>query len=228
MRPEKKSGFRAVKAGTVRRECAILSGFFEWCIDVKGLKLENVIRRAKLPPEPKPRTQRMSDDELALVLKQLGYVAGMVPETSKQWAAFALLLSTETALRRGNLLGVRWRDLRPFEGVIYIPRTKNEDPHEAALTSKARALLATLPRGEPDDQIIPLSGDNYWRIWREAAKACGLSDRRIHDLRRESTWRAAAYLPNAIELAAFTGHRKLESLRIYYAPQGRDIAKKLP
>lgn len=50
---------------------------------------------------------------------------------------------------------------------------------------------------------------------------------RWHDLRHTAITRLAAKLPNPIELAAVSGHRRLTMLKRYYHPSAADLAKKI-
>lgn len=213
--------------GTIRRECGIMSGFFNWLADTKGVPVVNVIKKCEWPMRPEPRMQRALEPQIDRIIAELGYERGTVPETSKHWVAWASLFAIETALRMGNILSMRWSDYRGK--TMHCEMTKNGFAHNAPLNSRARALLDLLPRtpGDSNDVIVPLSDTNYAKLWREARDACGLSMIRRHDLRREATTRAAKTFTNIIDLAGFTGHRKLDNLRIYYQPTADELADKL-
>ena len=65
-------------------------------------------------------------------------------------------------------------------------------------------------------------------VWIEfLAPAAGLSGIRFHDTRHTAATRASKKLSNVMELAAFTGHRSLQSLKRYYHPDAQDLAAKL-
>jgi integrase len=219
--------FKKVSDGTVIRECGMLSGFFEWVI--KGLKIKlpagNPMKSVDWPKRPRPRTQRASESQLDLILGALGYERGTVPETSRQWVGWCALFGVETALREGNIIGMRYGDVHAKH--VHVEMTKNGDEHDAPLSSRARALLAMLPKGKNHERIVPVNGANFQRIWADACASVGLSEIRFHDLRREGTTRASAFFPNVVELAKFTGHRDPKSLMVYFAPRVNDMADKM-
>ena len=45
-------------------------------------------------------------------------------------------------------------------------------------------------------------------------------------MRRDSTTRLAKKLPNVVELADITGHKKLDQLKRYYQPDPAELARK--
>lgn len=219
--------FEKVSPGTVIRECGTLSGFFSWVIKKLRIPLPagNPMKSVDWPKKTQPRTQRADESQLDLMLGALGYVRGTVPETSKQWVGWCTLFGVETALRQGNILAMRCGDVHAKH--VHVEMTKNGYAHDAPLSSRARALLALLPRGKDHERIVPVNGDNFRRIWRLARMKCGLEKLRNHDLRREGTTRASKVYSNVLELAKFTGHRDLKSLMTYYAPDVNDMADRL-
>ena len=226
---DKARGYKDVNSSTARGDCINMSGFFTWLIESEKLDLPNGNPyRFEWPPMLPPRKQRASDGNLSAIIKQLGYVPGTKPQTSKEWVAWCALFAVETALRKSNVLNLTWRQID--DKTILIPYTgvKNKDYHVATLSPTARAMLALIGRGHPDDLVVSIRASNYTKIWNAARKACGLENVRIHDLRREACFRASKYLPNAIELKNFTGHKRLESLEIYYQPDAVDLADRFP
>jgi len=177
------------------------------------------------PKHPRPRTQRASENQLNLMLGALGYVRGTVPETCKEWVGWCALFGVETALRGGNIIAMRYGDV--YAKHVHVEMTKNGDPHDAPLSSRARDLLAMLPRGKDHERIVPVNTDNFRKIWFDARAKVGLEQLRFHDLRREATTRASKVYSNVVELSKYTGHRDLKSLMVYYAPDVNDMADRL-
>jgi integrase len=218
--------FKKVAPGTVLRECAMLSGFFVWVMTALRIELSaNPMKLVRWPATPNHRTQRASDGQIDALLAAMGYVRGTVPETCKEWVGWCTLFVVETALRKGNVLTMRYGDVHAKH--VHVEMTKNGHSHDAPLSSRARALLALLPRGKDHERIVPVNTVNFGNIWREARAACGLEQIRFHDLRREATTRAAVVYHNVIELAKYTGHRDPKSLMTYYAPDVNDMADRL-
>lgn len=216
--------------GTVRREIGILSGFYKWLIEKKGIPVPNIAKQCERPAKPEPREQRAYPEDVELMLAELGYVPGTVPETSKEWVGWSMLFGIATALRCNNVLSMKWEHYRKGGKILECPGilNKNGKHHRQPLGESARALLDLLPRGAAHDCIVPLSDSNYGKIWREARAACGLTKIRRHDLRREGITRAAQHCRNVIELQKFSGHRSLNSLQTYYQPTPEGVADLLP
>jgi hypothetical protein len=219
--------FPKVKSSTVLRECGTLSGFFTWVI--KGLNIAlpagNPMTLVYWPKKSPARTQRASEAEINSLLGALDYVRGTVPETSKQWVGWCILLAVETALRQGNLLAIRYGDV--YAKHVHVEMTKNGYSHNAPLSSRARALFALLPYGEANERIVPVNTPNFRHIFDLAREEVGLEHINFHDFKRESITRAAPFYRDAMELSKFSGHRDLKSLAVYYAPDVDGLADKL-
>lgn len=101
----------------------------------------------------------------------------------------AVLLTLATGLRMGNVLAIRWSDINLENRVIYIERTKNDDPLTTPLNDMALAILDAL-RGEHPEYVISYKGEPLKRVntraWRNALARAGIENFRWHDLRH--TW----------------------------------------
>jgi integrase len=62
-----------------------------------------------------------------------------------------------TASRIGEALGARWREIDIEAGLWLVPaqRMKSNKAHRVPLSPSALALLAALPKGQPDDLVFP-------------------------------------------------------------------------
>ena len=144
-----------------------------------------------------------------------------------------VLFALETAMRRGELLSLTWKDVDLKKRVAYLEITKNGTARAVPLSSRAVAVLESLK--EEKDGVQALSVGKVFKTTDAALKkaferACeraGINDFHFHDLRHEATSRLAEKLPNLIELAAVTGHKDLRMLKRYYHPRAEDLARKL-
>jgi integrase len=100
-----------------------------------------------------------------------------------------------TGLRKSELLGRRWSDLNLQRATLEIPETKSRRPHEVPLSKRAIGLFKALPR--PVDPSLPIFPGpdpaqplkDLKRPWAKIRRLSGLTDLRIHDLRRTAgTW----------------------------------------
>lgn len=63
------------------------------------------------PKKPKARTRRIHPSEVALMLKVLNYEMGTVPTLPQHYVAWGFLFALETAMRRGEILGIEKKDI---------------------------------------------------------------------------------------------------------------------
>jgi integrase len=208
-----------VAAGTVRREFNLLRAVFraarvEWhwintnpCADVR------------MPSEPPSRKRRISGDEVGQVRAALDIVDGLHAETAKQRTGLAFLFALETAMRAGEITGMRWQDLR--EKAVTLPRTKNGDLREVPLSPFAREIIAALPRDQ--DLVFALPAGTRDALFRKAMSKASVQGLHFHDSRAEAIWRLSKKLP-VLDLARMIGHRDLKSLMIYYNASADSLA----
>lgn len=225
--PAKVAAFRdqrlhQVQPGTVIRELAYLSGIINHARREWGIHCTNPVALVKKPEAPQGRDRVLSVAEEARLL------AALVPSGRRSpWVLPIVELALQTAMRRGELLGLRWGDLRLAERVAVLQLTKNGDRRVVPLSTGAVRVLGALPRSLHDDRVFPIQAAAMAKAFDRAGARAGLSGLRFHDLRHTAITRMAAKLPNVIELAAVSGHRSLRMLQRYYHPNPQDLAAKL-
>lgn len=246
---------RAQEVGpaTIIRELGILSAVLNHARREWGIHVENPIRYVKRPPAPRARDRRLSAEEETYLLSALQASEGRARSAKgtfektgplNPWLAPLVQLATETAMRRGELLALSWEYVDLKRRVAHLPITKNGEPRDVPLSTRAAAILKALPRNiaglvfptTPDavklgfKRAIQRAREKYTKDCKTAGKKPApkfLQDVHFHDLRHEATSRMADKLPNLIELSAVTGHRDLRMLKRYYHPHAEDLAKKL-
>ena len=161
------------------------------------------------------------------LISHLGWGGTTPPEKSSQWAAYAFSFALKTAMRKGEILSLRWRDINFEERYAALHLTKNGDARNVPLSRAALDRLRLLEPGRPDDRVVPITEGNLDKIFRQARIDTGLMAVRFHDARREATTNMVAKLSNVLELAQITGHKTLSMLSVYYKPKPADLADKL-
>lgn len=129
-----------------------------------------------------------------------------------------VLLALETAMRRGELLSMRWDNVNLTAQTALLPMTKNGTARIVPLSKEAIAVLRAL-LGGITGPTFPLS----YMVFVKACNRAGIVDLHFHDLRS----RLAEKLPNVIELASVTGHQTIQMLKRYYHPKAELLAQKL-
>lgn len=181
----------------------------------------NPMADVKRPKNPRARRRRITDEEIATVCKALGYRGGP-PVTRAHYVALALQLAIETAMRGGEILRLQWAHVGKLS--VHLPKTKNGDARDVPLSSRAREILALIPRGS--GSVFGLTDAQRGAIFRAARKSTGIANLTFHDSRAEAIWRLSKKL-DVMELAAMIGHRNINSLLHYYRTSADELAAKL-
>lgn len=203
------------------REYGLLRAVFRMAVDEWGWLHETPFAKLAPPAAGKPRTRRVSDEEIDRLLLALNWERGNRPETASQFIAAAVLWAVETAMRQGELLGLARADVSVAGRFARLAETKNGTARDVPLSRGALALLELLPT---EGYLFPVAAGTFDALFRRARKRAGLEDLHFHDLRREATTRLARRL-DVLTLAKMTGHRDVKVLlATYYAPSMADVA----
>lgn len=222
---------KCVSGPTVLRELQILSAVLnharrEWCYPIT-----NSVADIRRPPPSKGRNRTLSHDEEVRLLEHLEgggrsdagtYTKG----TRNPWVAPLVRVALETAMRRGELLSLRWEHINQPKRTAYLPMTKNGQARTVPLSTKAVDVLSKLPRSI-DGRTFPVTANALKLAFVRACEASKIDGLHFHDLRHTATSRLAEKLPNVIELAMVTGHSDLKMLARYYHATPEALAAKI-
>jgi integrase len=212
---------REVGPGTVIRDLAVISSVINHARREWQLPIPNPCERVRKPSSPNGRNRILSVDEKSRLLSELRPLGRRSP-----WMQPLVELALETAMRRGELLSLTWRNVNLATQTAFLPATKNGASRIVPLSRQAISVLDRLPR-DPSDVVFPISGMAVAAAFAKACRRAELNDLRFHDLRHTATTKLAEKLPNVIELASVTGHRTVQMLKRYYHPNAEALAKKL-
>ena len=212
---------KEVSAGTVIRELAYLSAIINHARREWGITMPNPVQMVRKPQSPQARSRVLTDEEVSKLLMALEPTG-----RRSHWTKPAVQLALATAMRRGELLSLRWEHIDLQDRTAFLADTKNGDSRIVPLSSIAVQVLAELPR-HISGLVIPVKYFTLDAAFKRGARRANLDQVRFHDLRRTSITRLAEKLPNVIELAAVSGHKSLMVLKRYYRPSAIDLAKKL-
>ena len=212
---------RKVSSATVVRDLSLLSGAINHARREWGVSVSNPCQLIRKPSVPPGRARTLRPDEEGRLIAALAPVGRRSP-----WMAPLVTMALETAMRRGELLALKWENVQLENRTAYLPMTKNGRPRSVPLSTRAIGVLTGLPR-DPSGMVFPITDMAMEAAFRKACKRAGIDNLRFHDLRHTGTTRMAGKLPNAIELAAVTGHQTLQMLKRYYHPSAEALALKL-
>lgn len=230
-------------ASTIAKEMNLISAVFKTAVSEWGIDgLANPVVSVRRPRQPNGRQRRLLPGEERLLLAAFGssmdYEKGSAVR-SNPWIRPIIVVAVESAMRRGEILGLRWEHVDLERRTVFLPTTKNGSPRQIPLTSRAASTLAVLPRSI-DGRVFPVTpnalklafvrGLRRARLLYERVTAQPdprmLLGLRFHDLRHEGVSRLAERL-NVLELAAVSGHKDLATLRRYHHPRAEDLAIKI-
>lgn len=212
---------KTVSAGTIIREICILSSMINHARREWGLAIDNPCALVRKPASPIGRNRLLKADEEARLLDELKPRGRRSP-----WMVPLVTLALETAMRRGELLALRWEHIDLAAQTALLPLTKNGTSRIVPLSRKAVAVFAELPRSD-SGPVFHISHMTMHNCFTDACKRAGIKNLHFHDLRHTATSRLAEKLPNVIELAAVTGHQTIQMLKRYYHPKAEALAQKL-
>lgn len=212
---------KEVSAGTVIRELAHLSAIINHARREWGINVPNPIQMVRKPQSPQARSRVLTEEEVSKLLQALEPIG-----RRSHWTKPAVQLALATAMRRGELLSLRWEHVDLNGRTAFLPDTKNGDSRTVPLSTAAVQVLAGLPR-HISGAVFPVKFFTLDAAFKRGVRRAGLDGVRFHDLRRTAITRMAEKLPNVIELAAVSGHKSLMVLKRYYRPTAMELAQKL-
>ncbi|MCP5151988.1 MAG: site-specific integrase [Chromatiales bacterium] len=210
-----------VTPGTVKREIVILGHLFETARKEWGIHVENPVRMIRAPASPRPRERRFEGDEEARLLDACG-------QSRNPFLVPVVRLALETAMRRGELVGLRWEHVDLDRRVAHLPDTKNGESRSVPLSSVAVDTLRPLEPHPAEGAVFPdLTTEAVKLAFARALRRAEIEGLRFHDLRHEATSRLFERGLNIMEVSAITGHKDLSMLKRYTHLRAEDLARKL-
>jgi integrase len=189
---------------TIRNALTIISQVYRTAASEWGMsELRNPVQGVRLPKHRPGRDRRLEPGEEEALLSTARYLGC-------PWLLSAIVVSLETAMRRGELLSLRWNDVLPDR--VLIRTTKNGRPRVVALSSRAREALAEMPRSL-DGRVFPLTAPALDHRWREARRLASVSGLHWHDLRHEAVSRLFEKGLTTEEVMSMSGHRTYVTVR---------------
>lgn len=215
---------KSVSSGTVLREWNVLSPAFDVAVREWRWLARHPMREVRRPAEPPCRDRILTDREIELLCHALGYSREAMPQTSSARVGAAMLFAIESAMRAGEIVGLRWSDI---EGPV--ARTQGKTPaarRRVPLSPEALRILAQLPRVEGDERCFQLHGGSLDALFRRAKLKAGIEGLHFHDTRATAITRLARKL-DILDLARMVGHKDLRMLQVYYRDSAETIASRL-
>jgi integrase len=131
-----------------------------------------------------------------------------------------------TAMRLGEIIGLRWADLNEQDRTITIrnrkhPTEKEGNDQEVPLLGAAFDIAQRQPR--IDERIFPIADGTVSSLFPRACRALGIEDLRFHDLRHEGVSRLFEQGYMIEQVALVSGHRDWKMLARYTQIRAKDL-----
>jgi integrase len=179
---------------------------------------DNPVTRIQWPAPVRARTRRLLPTEYERL--------GAASDKSYVWYLWPVInLALETAMRRGEILGLRWDQVDLDRRIAVLKETKNGDDREVPLSLAAVSWIERLPKGKP--RLVPVSADALRQSWRRLVDRAGIDDLRFHDLRHEAITRLIEAGLSVPEVALISGHRDIRQLHRYTHLRADNLIKRL-
>ena len=204
------------KLGTVLRYAAL----------AKKLTLPDVVGQARpllshlgLIGGGGKRERRPTEDELQ---RLVDYLQAQHGQAFADVVRFAVL----TAMRRGEIVRLRWDDVDEAKRLVLVrdrkhPRRKLGNDEWIPLLGDAWTLLQRQPR--EGELIFPLHEQTLSKYFRWACQALAIPNLHFHDLRHEGTSRLFEAGYEVQQVALVTGHKDWRHLRRYTNLRPEDL-----
>lgn len=213
---------KLVSNASVIRELSYISSAINHARREWGINTINPVPLVRKPATPLGRNRLLSSAELDRLLDALKPRI----KSSNIWIQPLVRFALESAMRRGEMLNLKWAAINFQNKTAHIEITKNGEPRTVPLSTQAMTILSELPRSL-SGFVFPINGPAVSAAFDSARKRAKINDFHFHDLRHMAITKLAEKLPNLIELSAVSGHRSLAMLKRYYHPNATDLAKKL-
>jgi integrase len=211
---------------TINRYHAVLSAVFRHALDKRwGWVKRNPCLEVSRGKESGGRRRWLDDSERERLLQAC---------RASEWPGLypMVMLALSTGARRGELLGLRWRDVDLKAGRAILHDTKNGDPRTLPLVKPVREALEKMPRRIDSELLFPSVTNpekprGIYKVWWAALKAADISGFKFHDLRHSCASYLAASGASTVQIAEVLGHRSLAMAYRYSHLADRDKAELL-
>ncbi|RUU14378.1 site-specific integrase [Mesorhizobium sp. USDA-HM6] len=218
---------KTITTKSLKRQIAPLSNMFEiarldWNLPLRS----NPLTDLALKVTDNKRDRRLREGEFEKLLE-----AGR--KTRNPLLIPIVRLALETAMRRGEIIALRFRDVDIERCTATIRDSKNGHSRTIPLSSLAVAILETTiavmsnKAKAQNAHLFPVTPIAVRLAWDKLTKRARIDDLHFHDLRHEAISRFFEKGLTVPEVASISGHRDIRMLLRYaHADKGK-LAKKL-
>lgn len=213
-----------VSPSTVIRELNTISHAIDTAMRDWDVYLHrNPCKLVRRPSPPRGRNRRLRDDEEQRLLDAADSGRNL-------YMRDLIVLAVETGMRRGELLSLDWQHIDLGTQIAHLPLTKNGEPRDVPLSSRARGVLQRLWEGQGSPsagRALPTSESAVVQAWGHLCGRAGITGLHFHDLRHEAVSRLFEKGLNVVEVSTISGHKELRMLSRYAHLRATDLVSRL-
>lgn len=215
---------KTVSASTVIRELNTISHAIDTAARDWDIYLHrNPCKLVRRPSPPRGRNRRLGPDEEQRLLDSADSGRNLFMRN-------LIVLAIETGMRRGELLALDWAHIDLERGIAHLPMTKNGEPRDVPLSTRARDTLKRVWEGQGSPSVgraLPTSESAVVQAWGHLCGRAKISGLHFHDLRHEAVSRFFELGLNVVEVSAISGHKELRMLARYAHLRASDLVSRL-
>ena len=210
---------KKVSSGTVLRELQVLSHIFTVAMKEWGMHLNsNPVNLIRKPQAGKARDKVLDDTQRNALI----YACS---QCKNPWVKPVVIFALETAARRGEILGLLWKDVDLKRRLAKLQETKSGTPRAVPLSPACCEMLNVLPRSI-DGKVFPITIEALKQAYERAVNRAGIEDFTFHDLRHDALTRLAKMGFSVLELRAISGHTTTTMLQRYVTIDAHHLVHK--
>lgn len=165
--------------------------------------------------EPRGRVRFLDDDERKRLLKTC-------QSANNPYLYLVVVLALSTGARKGEILGMKWKDVDFTRKVVILHDTKNKERRVLPIAGHALKLMRDHQKVLRIDSPFvfpsfenPKQPQDIRAAWESALVQAEIEDFRFHDLRHSAASYLAMNGASLAEIAEVLGHKTLQMVKRY-------------
>lgn len=216
---------KAVTPATLKRQLNTIRHLLNHAADEWDIPLRrDLLSKIKIKGADNKRERRLRDGEYAVL-------STAAEDTRNPYLMLVVDFALETAMRRGEILALRWNDIDLSRQSATIVEAKNGYSRVIPLTPLAAqsAVVAGEVSGDTEGNslVFPVSPNAFKLAWQRMLRRATITDLHFHDMRHEAISRLFELGLTAPEVASISGHRDLRMLGRYAHANHQRVREKL-
>jgi integrase len=212
---------KTVSPPTVRKEITLIGSIFGVATREWGLVgVANPVTSIKKPPNGLARERRLTADEQVRFDHSLNLCRNNI-------VVAAIKFARATAMRRSEILSIKWTDVDLLNCTVQLAMTKNGLPRIVPLSPDALAVLEGVISTKSDGPIFGISPNALCLAFDRVCKRAVIENFHFHDLRHEAISHFFELGLSIAEVSIISGHKDTRILFRYTHLKPYNISEKL-